>query len=241
MSVYDYNTDPASNGTISGINIAEGCPAGSLNNAQRQMMADIAAFVANALVGQLSATSTIRRDAQFYFDLITGGDPTVNYNPGAYDRFSRSGNYLITVISNVERFRLDPGGATISGGLSVSGSATVNGSTVWTQGSLTNLNQLANGPGYLAGISSSNVTGALGYTPANAAGQTFTGDIKRDANFYMGFTGASPQLVFDNTDGFVFDRTNNKLTFFINSAAVWSVDSAGTMRVSGNIIGNTTP
>lgn len=241
MSVYDYNTDPASNGTINGINIAEGCPAGSLNNAQRQQMADLAAFIAASVVGQLTSNGTIRRDPQFYLDLIVGGDPTVNYNPGAYDRFSRSGNYLITVISNQERFRIDPGGATVTGGLSVSGTATVSGATVWTQGTLTNLNQLANGPGYLAGITSSNVTGALGYTPANAAGQTFTGDIKRDANFYMGFTGANPQLVFDNTDGFVFDRTANKLMFYIGGSAVWSVDSTGTMRVSGNVIGGTTP
>lgn len=41
------------------------------------------------------------------------------------------------------------------------------GSTVWTQANLTNLNQLTNGPGYLTGITSAQVTGALGYTPYN--------------------------------------------------------------------------
>jgi hypothetical protein len=42
------------------------------------------------------------------------------------------------------------------------------GSNVWTAASLTNLNQLTNGPGYITGITSSNVTTALGYTPYNA-------------------------------------------------------------------------
>lgn len=41
MSVADYNTDPNSNTSISGINIAEGCPPSGINNAIRQMMADI--------------------------------------------------------------------------------------------------------------------------------------------------------------------------------------------------------
>lgn len=42
------------------------------------------------------------------------------------------------------------------------------GSNIWTAASLTNLNQLTNGPGYITGITSSNVTTALGYTPYNA-------------------------------------------------------------------------
>lgn len=41
MAVSDYSTTPASNTTISGINIAEGCPPGNINNAFRQMMADV--------------------------------------------------------------------------------------------------------------------------------------------------------------------------------------------------------
>jgi hypothetical protein len=53
----------------------------------------------------------------------------------------------------------------------------VNGSLAWTAASLTNLNQLANGPGYIAGITSGMVTGALGYTPASKAGDTFTGRV----------------------------------------------------------------
>lgn len=36
---------------------------------------------------------------------------------------------------------------------------------VWDKGSLTNLNQLTNGPGYITGINKTMVTNALGYTP----------------------------------------------------------------------------
>lgn len=41
MAVTDYSTTPGSNGTISGINVAENCPPGNLNNAVRQLMADV--------------------------------------------------------------------------------------------------------------------------------------------------------------------------------------------------------
>lgn len=41
MAVTDYSTTPGSNTTISGINIAENCPPGNINNAFRQMMADV--------------------------------------------------------------------------------------------------------------------------------------------------------------------------------------------------------
>lgn len=52
MAVSDYNTDPALNLTISGINIAEQCPPGNLNNAIRQMMADV-----KGLQGEIPSTA----------------------------------------------------------------------------------------------------------------------------------------------------------------------------------------
>lgn len=44
MAVADWNTDPNLNTFISGINIAENCPAANINNAIRQAMADIRLF-----------------------------------------------------------------------------------------------------------------------------------------------------------------------------------------------------
>lgn len=43
MAVKDYKTNPDENTTISGINIAEGCPPSGINNAIRQLMADVKA------------------------------------------------------------------------------------------------------------------------------------------------------------------------------------------------------
>lgn len=43
MAVSDYKTDPNENTTISGINIAEGCAPSGINNAIRQLMADVKA------------------------------------------------------------------------------------------------------------------------------------------------------------------------------------------------------
>ena len=41
MPIQDYSTDPDLNVQISGINIAEGCPPSGINNAIRQLMADV--------------------------------------------------------------------------------------------------------------------------------------------------------------------------------------------------------
>jgi len=40
MAFSSYSTTPSSNTTIAGLNIAENCPAGNINNAIRQLMAD---------------------------------------------------------------------------------------------------------------------------------------------------------------------------------------------------------
>lgn len=58
-----------------------------------------------------------------------------------------------------------------------SGSGTAPWNKIWHAGNLSNLNQLTNGPGYITGITSGNVTTALGYTPVNKAGDTMTGTL----------------------------------------------------------------
>lgn len=50
MAVTDYSTTPSANTSISGINIAEDCPAANVNNAIRTMMADIRVFYDGAPV-----------------------------------------------------------------------------------------------------------------------------------------------------------------------------------------------
>jgi len=56
MAVSDYSTTPSANTSISGVNIAEGCPPGGINNAIRQMMADIRALFSTFWLGVFGAT-----------------------------------------------------------------------------------------------------------------------------------------------------------------------------------------
>ena len=44
MAVSNYSTSPDQNTQISGINIAEGCPPSGINNAIRQLMADVRTY-----------------------------------------------------------------------------------------------------------------------------------------------------------------------------------------------------
>lgn len=49
MSFWDWSTTAASNPTVGGIDIAEGCPAGNLNGASREIMAEARAAFSLAL------------------------------------------------------------------------------------------------------------------------------------------------------------------------------------------------
>ena len=65
MSVADYNTAPDQNTSISGINVAEGCLPSNVNNAIRQLMADIAqehADVAAKIESALKQISDVSGD-----------------------------------------------------------------------------------------------------------------------------------------------------------------------------------
>lgn len=81
MAVSDYSTTPGSNTTISGINIAEGCPPANINNAIRQLMAD-----AKALLDDLPDTSLL---APLTAATFTGTQP----------RYTASGAYLFNADS----------------------------------------------------------------------------------------------------------------------------------------------
>ncbi len=81
----------------------------------------------------------------------------------------------------------------------------------------------------------------LGFVPANKAGDTFSGAIKRDPDFYMEMQGSNPIISFDGNDFIQYDRAANKFNFIIGSVVQASIDATGTLRVRGNVIGNTTP
>ena len=65
MALDDYNTNPDLNTSISGINIAEGCPPSGINNAIRQIMADLKAKIVlatQAVAGLMSAADKTKLD-----------------------------------------------------------------------------------------------------------------------------------------------------------------------------------
>lgn len=63
MAVSDYSTTPALNTLINGIDIDELCPAPNLNNAIRQLMADISTYIAEVAAGSFP-TGTVMLFAQ---------------------------------------------------------------------------------------------------------------------------------------------------------------------------------
>lgn len=87
MPVASYNTNPALNTSISGIDISENCSPAGYNNALRQIMADIRAWtdaqgvsypisIANGGTGQSSAAAAFNALAASGGTI--GGDSTIN-------------------------------------------------------------------------------------------------------------------------------------------------------------------
>ena len=76
-------------------------------------------------------------------------------------------------------------------------------------------------------LTSADVTGALGFTPANINNPRFTGNLEvNDVNYYLNVTSSNPYLNFDTTDYLTYDRTANTLTTVIGGSNVLSVSAA---------------
>jgi hypothetical protein len=73
----------------------------------------------------------------------------------------------------------------------------------------------------------SNITARLGYTPANRAGDTFTGAIKRDTAYYLDISSGNPMVNWDASDYFLYDRANNNLHLIIGGQTRASFTSDG--------------
>jgi hypothetical protein len=93
MAVTDYNATASNNTAISGINIAEGCPPGNVNNAIRQMMADLADYNTKVTGGTTVAGKATR--------LATARTITVNPAGTAAASFDGSANISVGVAPNL--------------------------------------------------------------------------------------------------------------------------------------------
>lgn len=77
MAVSDWNTDPNLNTFISGINIAENCPAANINNAIRQAMADIRLFYNNTPINKNDSSWGVRSGGAERIYVATSGVVTI--------------------------------------------------------------------------------------------------------------------------------------------------------------------
>ncbi|MBR5186598.1 MAG: cell envelope integrity protein TolA, partial [Akkermansia sp.] len=85
MAIRDYSTEPNMNTTISGINIAEGCAPSGINNAIRQLMADVKAEQAAKDAEQAAkdaeqAAKDAEQDAAISSKVSTVNGLTPDYN-----------------------------------------------------------------------------------------------------------------------------------------------------------------
>lgn len=79
MPLADWSPTAASNSTTLGVNIAEGCPAANINNAIRQLMADVATGVNVSLLGTFLASSTLA-NARTALGVSEGSTSTNNFS-----------------------------------------------------------------------------------------------------------------------------------------------------------------
>lgn len=91
MSVTDYSKTASSNTAISGTDISEGCSPAGINNAIRQVMADVAEVVDATTALTALAVDNIKVDGNTISSTDTNGDITLDPN-GTGDTIISSGN-----------------------------------------------------------------------------------------------------------------------------------------------------
>ncbi|MHA6717901.1 gp53-like domain-containing protein [Sphingomonas sp. RS6] len=83
------------------------------------------------------------------------------------------------------------------------------------------------------------IAARLGYTPANRAGDTFTGPIRRDSQFYLDFADGNPAIVWGSDAGGVdrieFDRANNSWLFKVAGGGAAGISTAGITRAGARV------
>ena len=108
MGVSNYNSDPNANTSISGINIAEGCPPSGINNAIRQIMADVkvadGGYIKTDGNQNISGGLTVSGDvtggtAYFASALVTSG---ITCNGGILSYKNTGANAVVGVANYVE-------------------------------------------------------------------------------------------------------------------------------------------
>jgi hypothetical protein len=117
MPVSDYSTTPSLNSTISGTNIAEGCPPANINNAIRQIMADVKSFAeavplpAGAAASGANADITSLRQSVTVAATGTAGANTLGYRGLPLN--APAGAYTLVLADQGGLVSVSTGGVTI--------------------------------------------------------------------------------------------------------------------------------
>lgn len=122
MALTDYDTDPDANILINSIDIDEDCAAANVNNAIRQVMADLASWLVTATIQALELTGNL---------LFSGSTPTVTFNSGGPRLRSGGTNRLSIYTDSNDRARMSfaSGGQVMVGGArNVTGAEDLQGS-----------------------------------------------------------------------------------------------------------------
>lgn len=249
MSVNDYSTDPGTNITIGGINVAENCPPGNINNAIRQQMADIAswrdfllaagtspfALLAGAtFTGNVKAPS-FRIDTNYYLAL-SGSDPLINFNPSAAIVYDRTNALINFVVAGVTQVAIANGTANVRS-LTASSSITANGgvnipfgSAVQFGGTQIGISATASDSSSISGSSQWRVLDSSFANEllkvANGTGNMVvrgSASIANDPAFLLSKVGANPVLTYDTGDSQYFDRTLNAHGFNVGGATKFTI------------------
>lgn len=96
MSVSDYDLTPANNTTISGTNINEGCSPAGMNNAVRQMMADIKAWVP-----KFNTVASLLDDTDYTYSIVSEGDH-IHAGGFIYEVVDEFGDYHLATAGGVK-------------------------------------------------------------------------------------------------------------------------------------------
>jgi hypothetical protein len=72
--------------------------------------------------------------------------------------------------------------------------------------------------------------------------QTFSGDIKRDTQFFLGLSSSQPYLNFDAGDYIYYNRTANTLSFVIGTSSIYDLTGGGLSKAGqGSVINHYDP
>jgi hypothetical protein len=98
MSFSDYSTSPASNTTIGGVSVAEGCAAGNVNNALRQIAAD-GKELSDTVAGINTSALMPKAGGAFTAQITRSGSGGYLYNANA----TQSGGKVSILVSGSAR------------------------------------------------------------------------------------------------------------------------------------------